>query len=110
MASFSPESWLRLSILLQLVAVLQRPFVSDVLAVQCRPTVVQCDSENILTYTWQLHATVTAFRCSALLLDVQVSELATGGLDDTDFVRPRVIPGRFGQLCPCRPYALPIRR
>jgi hypothetical protein len=45
-----------------------------------------------LTYTWELHAAVTAFRRAALLLDVQVSELAAGGLDHTDFVGPRVVP------------------
>ena len=38
------------------------------------------------TYACQLGAAVTAFGCSALLLDVQVSELATWSLDDADVV------------------------
>lgn len=44
------------------------------------------------TYTGELDAAVTAFRCSALLLDVQVSEVATRGLDDANLVRLGVVP------------------
>jgi len=39
-----------------------------------------------VTYTTELQAAVTAFRNSSLLLDVKVSESATGGLDNADLV------------------------
>ena len=44
------------------------------------------------THTRELDATVTALGSSALLLDVEVPELAAGGLDDADLVGPRVVP------------------
>jgi len=43
------------------------------------------------TYTRELDAAVTTFRCSSLLLDVEVSELATGGLDYADLVGHGVV-------------------
>ena len=45
----------------------------------------------VRTYTWELGAAVTAFRGSAALLEVQKTEVATGGLDDADLVRPGVV-------------------
>ena len=45
-----------------------------------------------ITHTGELDAAVTALGSSALLLDVEVPELAAGGLDDTDLVGPRVVP------------------
>lgn len=45
-----------------------------------------------MTYTWELDATVTALWCSALLLEVKVTELSTWGLDDADLVGGGVIP------------------
>ena len=45
-----------------------------------------------VTYTWELDATVTALWCSALLLEVKVTELSTWGLDDADLVGGGVIP------------------
>lgn len=48
-------------------------------------------------YTRELDAAVTAFGCCALLLDVQVTELATRGLDDPGLVRDRVVPARMSQ-------------
>lgn len=39
-----------------------------------------------VTYTAELRAAVTALGNGALLLDVKVSESATGGLDDADLV------------------------
>jgi hypothetical protein len=39
-----------------------------------------------ITYTWELDATVTTFRRSSGLLDVKVSKLTAGGLDDADLV------------------------
>ena len=44
------------------------------------------------THAWELDAAVTAFGSSALLLDVKVTELAAGCLDDADLVGPRVVP------------------
>ena len=41
--------------------------------------------------TRELDATVTALGSSALLLDVEVPELAAGGLDNADLVGPRVV-------------------
>lgn len=46
------------------------------------------------THTRELDATVTALRGSTLLLDVKVSQLAAGSLDDADLVGPRVVPIR----------------
>ena len=43
------------------------------------------------TYTREFDTAVTALRRSASLLDVKVSELATGSLDHTDKVRFCVI-------------------
>jgi hypothetical protein len=43
------------------------------------------------TYAWQLDTTVTAFRGSSSLLDVQSSQLTTGSLDDSDFVGGGVV-------------------
>lgn len=43
------------------------------------------------TYAWQLGAAVTAFRRSALLLDVQVSQLTTGSLHNADLVALGVV-------------------
>ena len=68
-----------------------------------------------MTYTWELDATVTALWCSALLLEVKVTELSTWGLDDADLVGGGVIPeGRilaswFGVASRCRFQALYIR-
>lgn len=50
------------------------------------------------TYTRELDATVTALGSSALLLDVEVPELAAGGLDDADLVGPRVVPVEFPSI------------
>lgn len=50
------------------------------------------------TYTRELDATVTALGSSALLLDVEVPELAAGGLDDADLVGPRVVPVQFPSI------------
>lgn len=44
------------------------------------------------THAWQLDAAVTALGSSALLLEVEITELAAGGLDDADLVGPRVVP------------------
>jgi len=44
------------------------------------------------THARELDATVTALGSSALLLQVKVPELATGGLDDANLVGPRVVP------------------
>lgn len=44
------------------------------------------------THTRELDATVTTLGSGSLLLDVEVTELAAGGLDDADFVGPRVVP------------------
>jgi hypothetical protein len=44
-----------------------------------------------ITYTWELDATVTTFRRSSGLLDVKVSKLTAGGLDDADLVRSGVV-------------------
>lgn len=44
------------------------------------------------THTRELDATVTTLGSGSLLLDVEVPELAAGGLDDTDLVGPRVVP------------------
>ena len=44
------------------------------------------------TYAGQLDAAVAALRGSAALLDVEDSELAAGGLDDTGPVGRRVVP------------------
>ena len=44
-----------------------------------------------VTYTRQLDTTVTAFRGSSSLLEVQGSQLATGGLDDPGRVGGRVV-------------------
>ena len=43
------------------------------------------------TYACQLGATVTALRAGSLLLDVQISVLATGCPDDADFVGGGVV-------------------
>lgn len=43
------------------------------------------------TYTREFHTTVTAFRCCASLLDVEISEFTAGGLDDSHFVRAGVV-------------------
>lgn len=44
------------------------------------------------THTGELDATVTALRSGTLLLDVLVSQLAAGGLDDANAVGPCVVP------------------
>lgn len=44
-----------------------------------------------MTYAGQLRATVTAFGRGALLLDVQISQLAAGRLDHSDAVRACVV-------------------
>lgn len=44
------------------------------------------------THTGELDATVTALGSSALLLQVKVTELTAGGLDDANLVGPRVVP------------------
>lgn len=44
------------------------------------------------THTRQLDAAVTALGSRGLLLQVQKTELATGSLDDTGLVGPRVVP------------------
>jgi hypothetical protein len=44
------------------------------------------------THAGELGATVTALGSSALLLDVEVTELAARSLDDADLVGPRVVP------------------
>lgn len=44
------------------------------------------------THTRELDTAVTALGSGTLLLDVQVTEVTTGGLDDTDTVGPRVVP------------------
>jgi hypothetical protein len=44
------------------------------------------------THAGELDATVTALGSSALLLDVEVTELAARSLDDADLVGPRVVP------------------
>lgn len=52
------------------------------------------------THTRELDATVTALGSSALLLQVKVSELTTGGLDDANLVGPRVVPvGENSSIC-----------
>lgn len=43
------------------------------------------------TYAWQFGAAVAAFRRSASLLDVKVSELAAGSLADADLVGAGVV-------------------
>jgi hypothetical protein len=54
--------------------------------------------ENLLddwtsTYTCKLDTTVTTLGSSTLLLDVKVTELATGSLDDSDLVGLGVVAG-----------------
>lgn len=44
------------------------------------------------TYTWELDATVTALGCGTLLLEVEVTELATWSPDNADLVGGRVVP------------------
>lgn len=44
------------------------------------------------THTRELDTTVTALGSGTLLLDVQVTEVTTGSLDDADTVGPRVVP------------------
>lgn len=44
------------------------------------------------THTGELDAAVTTLGSSALLLDVEVPELAARGLDDANLVGPRVVP------------------
>ena len=44
------------------------------------------------THTGELDTAVTALGSGTLLLDVQVAEVTTGGLDDADTVGPRVVP------------------
>lgn len=44
------------------------------------------------THTRELDAAVTALGSGTLLLDVQVSKVATRGLDNADTVGPRVVP------------------
>lgn len=43
------------------------------------------------TYAWKPDAAITAFRGRASLLDVEVSELAAGSLDDPNLVGPGVV-------------------
>ena len=43
------------------------------------------------TYAGEFDATVTAFRRGAFLLDVQISQFATGCLDHADFVGAGVV-------------------
>lgn len=45
-----------------------------------------------ITHTGELDATVTALGSSTLLLQVKVTELTAGGLDDANLVGPRVVP------------------
>jgi hypothetical protein len=54
--------------------------------------------ENLLddwisTYTGKLDTTVTTLGSGTLLLDVKVTELATGSLDDSDLVGLGVVAG-----------------
>jgi len=54
--------------------------------------------ENLLddwtsTYACKLDTTVTALGSGTLLLDVKVTELATGSLDDSDLVGLGVVAG-----------------
>ena len=44
------------------------------------------------THTGELDAAVTALGSSTLLLQVKVTELTAGGLDDANLVGPRVVP------------------
>lgn len=44
------------------------------------------------THTRELDTAVTALGSGTLLLDVQVSKVATRGLDNADTVGPRVVP------------------
>lgn len=44
------------------------------------------------TYTWELDAAVTALGCGTLLLEVEVTELATWSPDNADLVGGRVVP------------------
>lgn len=44
------------------------------------------------THTRELDTAVSALGSGTLLLDVQVTEVTTGGLDDADTVGPRVVP------------------
>lgn len=48
--------------------------------------------DSRVTHTGELDATVTALGSSTLLLQVKVTELTTGGLDDANLVGPRVVP------------------
>ena len=53
------------------------------------------------THTGELDATVTALGSGTLLLEVLVSQLAAGGLDDADAVGPCVVPVRnLINICP----------
>ena len=54
------------------------------------------------THTGELDAAVTALGGSALLLDVQVPELTTRGLDDANLVGPRVVPMKRENPSICR--------
>lgn len=60
-------------------------------AARSHTTTIQHESFGS-THTRELDATVTALGSSALLLDVKVTELTAGGLDDADLVGPRVVP------------------
>ena len=44
------------------------------------------------THTRELDTAVTALGSGTLLLQVKVTELTTGGLDDANLVGPRVVP------------------
>lgn len=58
------------------------------------------------TYTCELETTVTAFRRSALLLDVQVSELATGRPDGASLVGDCVVSVVTVSVLPLRPSSI----
>ena len=49
------------------------------------------------THTGELDAAVSALDGSSALLDVKVTELSTGGLDDADLVGTGVVPVEAGQ-------------
>ena len=51
------------------------------------------------THTGELDATVTALGSGTLLLQVKVPELAAGGLDNANLVRPRVVPIGGASIC-----------
>jgi hypothetical protein len=67
--------------------------MTSVSNMHCRLKPRECtENPRGSTHTRELDTAVTALGSGTLLLDVQVTEVTTGGLDDADTVGPRVVP------------------